>query len=251
MNLHILDKIINYKNNNIKQLAILVDPDRSDDQHLSELVGKCNRLEIDFFFVGGSYLSISNTERVVKLIKDHSDIPCVLFPGSPLQICASANAILLLSLISGRNPDLLIGRHVEAAPLLRQINLEIIPTGYILIDGGRATSVSYISNTMPIPADKQEIAAFTALAGTQLGLRLIYMDAGSGALYSIPPATIAKVRQFIDVPLIIGGGIRSKTQLHEAYLAGADLVVIGNALEKDIRLLEELVECKEAFSQHK
>ena len=245
----ILDKIISCKDNNIKLLAILVDPDRSDDQHLSQLVEKCNQFEIDYFLVGGSYLSVSNTEKVVKFIKEHSSIPCVLFPGSPQQICASADAVLLLSLISGRNPDLLIGRHVEAAPALRQSNLEIIPTGYMLIDGGRTTSVSYISNTMPIPADKPEIAAFTALAGTQLGLRFIYMDAGSGALYSIPTATIAKVSKLIDVPLIIGGGIRSKTQLQEAYSAGADMVVIGNALEKDIGLLEELVGCKEAFSQ--
>jgi phosphoglycerol geranylgeranyltransferase len=244
----ILDSIIHHKDNNIKQLAVLIDPDKSDAEHLSHLVKNCNHSGIDYFLVGGSYLSVSTSDKVVRFINEHSTIPCILFPGSPQQICPSAKAVLLLSLISGRNPDLLIGRHVEAAPMLRQSNLEIIPTGYMLIDGGRSTSVSYISNTMPIPADKPEIAAFTALAGTQLGLKLIYMDAGSGALYSIPPNTIKRVRQLIDVPLVIGGGIRSKTQLNEAYLAGADLVVIGNALEKNPDLLMEFAECKEAFS---
>jgi phosphoglycerol geranylgeranyltransferase len=248
MNLPLLEKLKISKNQQIKQLAVLIDPDKAKNKDLDYLVGLAESQEVDYFFVGGSFLKEENTNKTVNHIKSISEIPVVLFPGSPSQISPYADAILLLSLISGRNPDLLIGRHVEAAPKLLQANIEIMPTGYMLIDGGRATAVSYISNTMPIPADKGEIAAFTALAGVQLGLQIIYMDAGSGALYSIPSKMIQQVSALVDVPIIVGGGIRSVAQMKEAYTSGADVVVIGNALEKNPDLLSEMAACKRSFA---
>ena len=248
MELPLLEKLKISKKQQIKQLAVLIDPDKARPSELDYLVTLSEAAEVDYFFIGGSFLKEENTDDTVRYIQSISTIPVILFPGSPAQISRNADAILLLSLISGRNANLLIGRHVEAAPKLLQINIEIMPTGYMLIDGGRATAVSYISNTMPIPADKEDIAAFTALAGVQLGLQIIYMDAGSGALYSIPSKMIRKVSALIDVPLIVGGGIRSAAQMKEAYNAGADVVVIGNALEKNPDLLAELAICKRSFA---
>lgn len=248
MNLPLLEKLKNSKNQQIKQLAVLVDPDKAHPSDLDYLVGLAEEASVDYFFVGGSFLKDDATDDTVNHIKHISKIPVILFPGSPAQISQYADAILLLSLISGRNADLLIGRHVEAAPKLMQAQIEIMPTGYMLIDGGRATAVSYISNTMPIPADKGEIAAFTALAGVQLGLQIIYMDAGSGALYSIPSKMIQQVSALIDVPLIVGGGIRSVAQMKEAYNSGADVVVVGNAFEKNPDLLIEMAACKRSFA---
>lgn len=241
MNLTQIESIYNRKKLQIKQMAVLVDPDKSDTGYLDRLLVQSESGGVDFFFVGGSFLKDAHTDRAVLYLKQRSDIPVLLFPGSPSQISSEADGILLLSLISGRNPDLLIGRHVEAAPRLLSSGLEIMPTGYMLIDGGRGTSVSYISHTMPIPADKEEIAAFTALAGVQLGLKLIYMDAGSGALYSIPSKMIKAVSKLVDVPVIVGGGIRSVAQMQDAWQAGADIVVIGNAFEKNPELLKDLV----------
>jgi phosphoglycerol geranylgeranyltransferase len=248
MDLALLEKLKISKNQQIKQLAVLIDPDKAKPKDLEYLVSLAEEAEVDYFFVGGSFLEEDATDITVQHIKSISTIPVIMFPGSPAQISQYADALLLLSLISGRNPDLLIGRHVEAALKLMQAKIEIMPTGYILIDGGRATTVSYISNTMPIPADKGEIAAFTALAGVQLGLQIIYMDAVSGALYSIPSKMIRQVSRLIDVPLIVGGGIRSVEQMKEAYNAGADVVVVGNAFEKNPDLLIEMAACKRAFA---
>ncbi|MFM7431665.1 MAG: geranylgeranylglyceryl/heptaprenylglyceryl phosphate synthase, partial [Flammeovirgaceae bacterium] len=164
----------------------------------------------------------------------------VIFPGSSLQIDPAADALLFLSLISGRNPDLLIGQHVIAAPILKNNKLEVMPTGYILINSGKITSVAYISNTTPIPEDKYSLAACTALAGEMLGLRLIYLDAGSGAENEISPKMISTVRKAVNVPLIVGGGINTSRKAIAALEAGADLIVIGNALEKDPNLLTEI-----------
>jgi putative glycerol-1-phosphate prenyltransferase len=177
---------------------------------------------------------------VVKQIKDNVSIPVILFPGSSLQIDANADAILFLSLISGRNPDLLIGQHVVAAPILKNNKLEVIPTGYVLINSGKTTSVAYISNTIPIPDDKYSLAACTAMAGEMLGLRLIYLDAGSGAEREINSKMITAVRKAVDVPLVVGGGINTSQKALNALEAGADLIVIGNALEKDPKLLIEI-----------
>lgn len=244
----LLNTLKNANAQQMKLLAVLVDPDKTNKVTLTALVKAANNLGVDFFFVGGSYLREDNTAEVIEQIKTLSDIPVLLFPGNPSQLCDKADAVLLLSLISGRNADLLIGRHVEAAPKLFRSGIEIIPTGYMLIDGGRATAVSYISNTQPIPADKPDIAAFTALAGVQLGLQTIYLDAGSGALYSIPAALIKQVKQLCNVPVIVGGGIRTAAQMKEAYDAGAEVVVVGNALEKDPQLLEVLTRVKNHYT---
>jgi phosphoglycerol geranylgeranyltransferase len=248
MNLPLLEKLKISKEQQIKQLAVLIDPDKAKPKDLDYLVGLAEVAAVDYFFVGGSLLEEDATDQTVQHIKSISSIPVVMFPGNPAQISPFADALLLLSLISGRNPDLLIGRHVEAAPKLMKAQIEIMPTGYMLIDGGRATAVSYISNTTPIPADKGEIAAFTALAGVQLGLQIIYMDAGSGAMYSIPSKMIKQVSALIDVPLIVGGGIRSVAQMKEAYNSGADIVVVGNAFEKNPDLLTEMAACKRNFA---
>jgi putative glycerol-1-phosphate prenyltransferase len=176
----------------------------------------------------------------VKQIKDNVTIPVILFPGNYMQVEPSADALLFLSLISGRNPELLIGQHVIAAPILKNTKLEIIPTGYILINSGPITSVAYISNTTPIPDDKYSLAACTAMAGEMLGLQSIYLDAGSGAEKEIGVRMIASVRKSVSVPLIVGGGINTSQKALNALEAGADMIVIGNALEKNPNLLSEI-----------
>jgi putative glycerol-1-phosphate prenyltransferase len=226
-----------------KSIAVLVDPDKVDDvSKLMHLINLASENCVDFFFVGGSLITTTNLSEVVKQIKTNVNIPVVLFPGNSMQIEPSADALLFLSLISGRNPELLIGQHVMAAPILRNTSLEVVPTGYILINSGKVTSVAYISNTTPIPDDKYALAASTALAGSMLGLQVIYLDAGSGAEKEISPKMISYVRKTIKVPLIVGGGINTAYKAITALEAGADLIVIGNALEKDPDLLTEVSE---------
>ncbi|HKZ36909.1 MAG TPA: geranylgeranylglyceryl/heptaprenylglyceryl phosphate synthase [Chryseolinea sp.] len=224
-----------------KSIAVLVDPDKVDDtSRLLQLTNLATENCIDFFFVGGSLITTPNLGQVVKQIKDNVTIPVVLFPGNFMQVEPSADALLFLSLISGRNPELLIGQHVMAAPILKNTKLEIIPTGYILINSGPITSVAYISNTTPIPDDKYSLAACTAMAGEMLGLQSIYLDAGSGAEKEISVRMIATVRKAVNVPLIIGGGINTSQKALNALEAGADMIVIGNALEKKPNLLSEI-----------
>lgn len=224
----------------VKQLAVLIDPDFEEGLH--KTVDICNRTQVDYIFVGGSLVTEGNIDKCVATIKENTDIPVVLFPGSTTQLTERADALLLLSLISGRNPDLLIGKHVESAPFIKQSGIDVIPTGYMLIDGGKITSVQYISNTIPIPADKPDIAMATAMAGELLGLQLIFMDAGSGAATPINDDLIAKVKKSVGVPIVVGGGIKTGKQALTAWNAGADIVVIGNAVEKDKTLIEELSE---------
>jgi phosphoglycerol geranylgeranyltransferase len=226
-----------------KSVAVLIDPDKAEDPaKLMTLINLATENCVDFFFVGGSLVTTSNLSEVVRTVKENVNIPVVLFPGSSLQIDPSADAILFLSLISGRNPDLLIGQHVQAAPILKNNRMEVIPTGYVLINSGRMTSVAYISNTTPIPEDKFSLAACTAMAGEMLGLRLIYIDAGSGAEREISPKMITTVRKSIDTPLLVGGGINTTQKAIAAFESGADTIVIGNALEKDPNLLTEISE---------
>lgn len=226
-----------------KSIAVLVDPDKVEDAgRLAKLIDMASENCVDYFLVGGSLVTSMNFSQVVSQIKDAVNIPVVIFPGSSIQIDASADGILLLSLISGRNPDLLIGQHVVAAPILKNTNLEIIPTGYVLVNSGRTTSVAYISNTNPIPDDKYSLAACTAMAGEMLGLKMIYLDAGSGAEKEISSKMIMAVRKVISTPLIIGGGINTSRKAITALEAGADMIVIGNALEKDPNLLIEISE---------
>ena len=227
-----------------KQIAVLIDPDKTDEKKLLKLTEASEKAGVDFFLVGGSLLLKNNLEATIVSLKKYSKKKVFIFPGNPSQISDKADGILLLSLISGRNADLLIGNHVQAAPLLKQSKLQIISTGYILVESGTATTVSYISNTTPIPAIKTEIAACTALAGEQLGLKIIYLEAGSGALNSVPKEMIKAVKKTIHLPLIVGGGIRSKEQIETAFSAGADIVVIGTAIENDIKFLEEIKSIK-------
>lgn len=224
-----------------KSIAVLIDPDKAEDPaKLKHLINLASENCVDYFFVGGSLITTPNIGEVIQTIKEDVKIPVVLFPGSSLHIDTSADAILFLSLISGRNPDLLIGQHVQAAPILKNSRIEILPTGYMLISSGRITSVAYISNTTPIPEDKYSLAACTAMAGEMLGLRLIYIDAGSGADREISQRMISTIRKSISIPLIVGGGINTPEKAFNALEAGADMIVIGNALEKSPDLLSEI-----------
>ncbi len=232
-----------------KCLALLIDPDNINRDHLEELKRWINRCQIDFIFVGGSLIKEDNLEFCLDYVKQNFKIPTVLFPGDIMQINSRADGILLLSLISGRNPELLIGKHVTAAPYLRRSQLEIIPTGYILVDGGQPTTVSYMSQTMPIPRDKPDIAGCTASAGELLGLRVIYLDSGSGAQESVSPEMIRQVKNDTDIPLIVGGGIRSGRQASRMCQAGADILVVGNAVEKDPSQIIEISAAVEAFNK--
>ncbi|HKR04387.1 MAG TPA: geranylgeranylglyceryl/heptaprenylglyceryl phosphate synthase [Bacteroidia bacterium] len=225
-----------------KQFAILVDPDKTDDAKVSELSKMAADCGVDYIFVGGSLLINGNLSNCIHKLKSNSKIPVVLFPGNTMQIDKNADAILLLSLISGRNADLLIGKHVIAAPILRENNLETIATGYMLVESGNFTTVQYMSNTRPIPADKNEIAVCTAMAGEMLGLKTIYMDAGSGALNPVSEKMIESVRKNISLPIIIGGGINTPERAAATCKAGADVVVVGNSIEKDYSLIKIISE---------
>ena len=248
----VYQRLLNCRQTGTKALAVLIDPDKVDD------LADCRRLvrmgvesRVDFFLVGGSLITRDNFGHVVRLIKEVSEVPVVLFPGSNLHIEPSADAILFLSLISGRNPELLIGQHVVAAPVLKRSGMETLPTGYILINSGGATTVSYMSNTVPIPQDKPSVAACTAMAGEMLGLKLIYLEAGSGAQQPIDSKTIRLVRKSVDVPLIVGGGIDDRYKAQRALEAGADMLVVGNSVEENPALLTELAELMETYRDKK
>ncbi|MFT3884009.1 MAG: geranylgeranylglyceryl/heptaprenylglyceryl phosphate synthase [Flavobacteriales bacterium] len=221
-----------------KLLAVLIDPDFGQDEaRLERTVQNACTAKADLLFVGGSLLTSAAFDRCVALVARWSDRPVVLFPGSPAQLSRHADAVLFLSLISGRNPELLIGHHVTAAPTVKALGLEAIPTGYMLVDGGKPTTVSYVSQTVPLPHDKPGIAACTALAGELLGLRTIYMDTGSGALRTVSPEMVAAVRSTVDLPLIVGGGIRDAATARMLCDAGADVLVVGTAFEQDPDLI--------------
>ena len=236
----IYNSLCQRKSSGKKSFAVLVDPDKVDDEKVRRLIELGTAASIDYFLVGGSLVVSNYIDQCVRLIKQNCSIPVILFPGSASQVCRSADALLYLSLISGRNADLLIGQHVVSAPVIRQSGLEIMSTGYMVIDGGAPTTVSYISNATPIPADKNEIAMCTAMAGEMLGMKLIYMDSGSGARKAITESMIEKVAGCISVPLIIGGGIASPEKAYINCKAGADIIVVGNAIEKDESLIMEI-----------
>jgi putative glycerol-1-phosphate prenyltransferase len=239
----ILKTLLDRRGQGKKSIAVLVDPDKDTDvAHLQHLINLASENCVDFFFIGGSLVTTTNLSEVVKQIKESVSIPVVLFPGNSMQLEPTADGLLFLSLISGRNPELLIGQHVIAAPIIKNTKLEVIPTGYMLINSGRTTSVAYISNTTPIPDDKYSLAACTAMAGEMLRLQTIYMDAGSGAEKEISARMITTVRKSIQVPLIVGGGINTRQKAFTALEAGADMIVIGNALEKHPDLLNEISE---------
>jgi putative glycerol-1-phosphate prenyltransferase len=236
---NLLQQIYSIKNEHKKGLAVLIDPDQPSDSVLN-IVQLCKSHLIDFIFVGGSLVTSGVLSKTLQIIKSHFDGPVYIFPGNEFMIDEQADGILFLSLLSGRNPEYLIGKQIVAAPSLAKSNMDIVPTAYLLIDGGRETSVSYISNTKPIPADKPDIASATALAGKLMGMQCIYMDAGSGALHCISSKMIAQVKKQVHLPLIIGGGIRNAEAALNAYKAGADIIVIGNGAEDDKSLIQTI-----------
>jgi len=223
-----------------KKFAQLIDPDKFAVSEIRAIAESSEKAGVDFIFYGGSLVKENNHSVYISTLKEYCSAPVILFPGNQLMIAGDADGLLLLSLISGRNAEMLIGKHVLAAPFLKTCSFEILPTGYMLIENGHSTAVSYMSGTTPIPAGQDDIAMCTAVAGELLGLQLIYMDAGSGADQPVSPSMIKKVRENIGVPLIIGGGIHTAVQAREAATSGADVVVVGNAIEKNPSLVFEL-----------
>lgn len=238
------NKIYSSFENVLRGIAVLVDPEKSDNGPLLlELLKKAQFAGVDYIFIGGSTVTRNEFENTVTFIKSNSKIPLVIFPGSAQQISPKADGLLYLSLLSGRNPDFLIGHHIQSAAELIEMDLEIIPTAYLLIDGGTQSSVAYVSQTTPIPRTNRTIVRNTAIAGKLQGKKLIYLDAGSGAKYSIP---IELIMDLIDLrlPLIVGGGFRSIEQIAAAHSAGAGIVVIGNKLEEDSNFLLDIYNYK-------
>ncbi len=241
-----------FENNAVgkKSFAVLIDPDKIEGESACmRIVNMSIENQVDYFLVGGSLITGNNFGHIVRLIKENTDIPVIIFPGSNMHIESAADGILFLSLISGRNPDLLIGQHVIAAPVLKRSKLEVLPTGYMLINSGHQTTVSYMSNTTPIPHDKPSVAACTAIAGEMLGLKIIYLDAGSGAEQPVGGKMINMIRKSVDVPLIVGGGINNAHKAARAYESGADVIVIGNGIEQNPGLLVEVAELTSRYNQ--
>ncbi|MGC4057308.1 MAG: geranylgeranylglyceryl/heptaprenylglyceryl phosphate synthase [Chitinophagaceae bacterium] len=236
----VYQQIAALKNEGRHGFAVLLDPDKISSGKMEHFARLCNDAGVNFVFVGGSLVLDHEISKCIHIFKEHSSIPVLLFPGNPAQVCREADALLYLSLLSGRNADLLIGQHVVSAPMVKGSGLEVLSTGYMLIDGGVPTTVSYMSNSHPIPADKSDIALCTAWAGEMQGKHLIYMDAGSGAQTPISAQMIRKVSSNISIPLIIGGGIKTPEKVKENCEAGADLIVVGNAIEKEESLIREL-----------
>jgi phosphoglycerol geranylgeranyltransferase len=238
----IYNQIIESKKKGRKLFSILIDPDKQTEESLLQIIKKSKSANVDLFFVGGSLLTNNSLDSCITIIKQNCKIPVVLFPGNTMQVNNKADGILFLSLISGRNPEMLIGNHVITAPFIKESAIEVLPTGYMIIYSGKSTSVSYMSNTTPIPHDKDDIAVCTAIAGEMLGLKMIYMDSGSGAINTVSEKMIASVAKNINVPLIIGGGINSTEKAKEKCKAGADIIVVGNAIEKDSALIKKIAD---------
>ena len=239
--------ILSSKKKQSKLFAILIDPDKQNINQLISIINKANKAKVDLFFVGGSLLIDDKLEQCVETIKSNSKIPVLLFPGNAMQVSKKADGILFLSLISGRNSQMLIGQQVISAPILKQTNLEVVSTGYMLIDSGEATTASYMSNTTPIPHNKHNIAAATAIAGEMLGLKIIFLDGGSGAKQAISTKMIKSVSSQINIPLITGGGITSAEKAIENCNAGADIIVVGNAIENENGLISEISKAVHKF----
>lgn len=232
----VYNHILKSKEQNKKLFAVLIDPDKFNQNVITE----CNKSKVDFIFIGGSGLQKGKFHKCLDKIKQLTEIPLVIFPGGREQISEKADAILLLSLISGRNPDYLIGEHVRASKRLKKSKLEIISTGYILIDGDIRTSTQNISRTFPIKRSNIPLITATALAGELLGMKLIYLEAGSGAKKALPPPIINAVKKNISLPLIAGGGVNSPEKAKALCKAGADVIVVGNAIEKNIALVSQI-----------
>ena len=227
--------------NSVDKIAILIDPDKVQNiQKFTDFLKRIELLNPDFIFVGGSTVDKESFTNCCEILKKETSLPIIIFPGAHHQVSEHANGILFLSLLSGRNPDYLIGHQVQAAPVLKKMQLETIPTAYLLIDGGKPSSVSYVSQTTPIPNDQTTIAVNTVMAGEMMGNQIAFLDAGSGALQPVPYKMISEVKKNITIPLIIGGGIKTIQELDCCYQAGANIVVIGNKIEEDEDFLLDL-----------
>lgn len=223
-----------------KLLAVLIDPDKMKLDHLEGFMGKLSKSPATHVFVGGSTVEGHDTDTLIRELNKWTSLPMIIFPGDVSQISAHADALLMLSLVSGRNPEYLIGKQIEAVSVLRPMQLEIIPTGYLLIENGKETAVERVTQTQPLKRENIQEIVDTAKAAELLGMKCIYLEAGSGALAPISSKIIKAVKNELQIPLIVGGGIKSNTQLSDAYASGADLVVIGNAFEEDDGFFEEL-----------
>ena len=237
---NLFKEILNSKAENKKLLAILIDPDKVVMETISNLAEKINQSPATHVFVGGSSFNGNHLDELIVALKSETNLPILLFPGNPSQISDKADGILFLTLLSGRNPDYLIEHQVNAVPILNKSNLEVISTGYILIESGIETAVERVSKTKPLDRNNPEYILQTAQAGEFLGNKLLYLEAGSGAKNSVPKEIITLVAQNIKIPLIVGGGIRSKIEIENAFSAGADLVVIGTAFENDINFFRKI-----------
>ncbi len=233
MDNRIYTDLLEAKTRGEKRIAVLFDPDKFNQPKTEQALQLAINAKVDYFFIGGSLVVNNMLDSMLERLRAQCNIPLVLFPGNSFQLSYRADALLFLSLISGRNAELLIGQHVISAPFLKISPLEIISTGYMLINGGVSTSVQYMSNTQPIPANKNDIAVCTAMAGEMLGLKMIYLEAGSGATDPVPVSMIEAVRAAVSIPIIVGGGIRTPEQVAANYRAGADLVVVGTAFEME------------------
>jgi putative glycerol-1-phosphate prenyltransferase len=236
----LVDLFLERKQAAIKSVAVLLDPDDIDFAKLPEIVNKCEACNIHYFFVGGSLINSGNFIELLNQLKILTKLPVIIFPGNNTHIFPEADGILLLSLVSGRNPEFLIGQHVIAAPVLKRSGLEVLSTAYILVDGGSQTTVSYISNTNPIPNNKPDIAVATAVAAEMIGMKLTYLDAGSGADSPVSTRIIKAVAGNVKTPVIVGGGLRSLENVKAAFQNGADVVVVGNAIEENSDFILEL-----------
>lgn len=223
------------------QIAVLIDPEETNsEEKLQRIVEKAEFSKIDYFFIGGSTVTRKDFKQVTSILKRLTRVPLVVFPGDYQQLSNDADALLYLSLLSGRNPEYLIGQHVKSAQEVLQLDLEVIPTAYILIEGGNQSSVAYVSQTTPIPREKTAIALNTAIAGSLQGKQVIYFDAGSGAKKSIDAKLVKQLKNQLDTIVIVGGGIRSVEQIENLKEAGASVIVIGNKIEEDIDFLLEI-----------
>lgn len=231
-----------------KLVAQLIDPDRAGEEMLVTAVRYASDAGVDFFLAGGSLTSVPVT-GIIRRLKQLSSIPVVLFPGNLTQLTSEADAVFLLSLISGRNPELLIGNHVIAAPLLKDMREKVIPVGYMLINCGGGTSVEYMSQTFPIPAEKNDIAVATAIAGEMLGMKAVYLEGGSGASRPVAPSMIRAVREELTIPVIVGGGLDTPGKVEEAFAAGADMVVTGNGCEENPSLITGACQVRDSFNR--
>jgi len=227
------ERLLQTKHNRGAGFLLLIDPDKIDHKELPSFIRKASNSGVDAFLVGGSLMLSNEFDNTLKVIKENSSVPVIIFPGGVSQVSSEADALLFLLLISGRNPDYLIGNQVNAAPIIKQMNLEAISTGYMLIEGGNVTSAEFMSNTKPIPREKPDIAVAHALAAELIGLKMLYLEAGSGAKQSVPEAMIKKVTKYCSLPVIVGGGIRTPEEAKKKVEAGASFVVTGTIIEEN------------------